>query len=244
MPDEARGAPPRARSSAARAAEAAWKRALRRVRDGAPRARRRARAPRSRASCPPGWDADLPTFTTGDEPIATRAAVGQGASTRSRRACPSWSAAPPTSTLDQHDAQGPGDSTPHVADAGAWRRLGYAAATSTSACASTRWARSLNGMALHGGVRPVRRHLLRLLRLHAPGDPARGAHAGCPSIFVFTHDSIGLGEDGPTHQPVEHLASLRAIPNLDVIRPGRRQRDGERLARRAAATRRAGRRSC
>jgi transketolase len=40
-----------------------------------------------------------------------------------------------------------------------------------------------------------------------------------PSIFVFTHDSIGLGEDGPTHQPIEHLASLRAIPNLVVIRP-------------------------
>lgn len=43
---------------------------------------------------------------------------------------------------------------------------------------------------------------------------------GVPSIFVWTHDSIGLGEDGPTHQPVEHLAALRAIPNLDVVRPG------------------------
>ncbi|MDN5743472.1 MAG: transketolase, partial [Yaniella sp.] len=42
---------------------------------------------------------------------------------------------------------------------------------------------------------------------------------GVPSIFVWTHDSIGLGEDGPTHQPVEHLAALRAIPNLDVVRP-------------------------
>jgi transketolase len=42
---------------------------------------------------------------------------------------------------------------------------------------------------------------------------------GLPVIYIFTHDSIGLGEDGPTHQPVEHLASLRAIPNLDVLRP-------------------------
>src|SRR6185437_15705073 len=40
-----------------------------------------------------------------------------------------------------------------------------------------------------------------------------------PSIFIWTHDSIGLGEDGPTHQPVEHLAALRAIPGLDVVRP-------------------------
>ncbi len=49
-------------------------------------------------------------------------------------------------------------------------------------------------------------------------DPARGAD-GLPSIFVFTHDSIGLGEDGPTHQPIEQLAALRAMPNLTVIRP-------------------------
>jgi len=42
----------------------------------------------------------------------------------------------------------------------------------------------------------------------------------CPSVFIFTHDSIGLGEDGPTHQPIEQLASLRAMPNLIVLRPG------------------------
>ena len=46
--------------------------------------------------------------------------------------------------------------------------------------------------------------------------------------FVWTHDSIGLGEDGPTHQPIEHLAALRAIPGLDVVRPRRRQRDRRR----------------
>ena len=51
-----------------------------------------------------------------------------------------------------------------------------------------------------------------------------------PSIFVFTHDSIGLGEDGPTHQPIEQLAGLRAMPVLRVIRPGRRERDRARLA--------------
>ncbi len=43
---------------------------------------------------------------------------------------------------------------------------------------------------------------------------------GIPSIFVYTHDSIGLGEDGPTHQPIEQLAHLRALPNLNVVRPG------------------------
>ena len=48
---------------------------------------------------------------------------------------------------------------------------------------------------------------------------------GLPVTYVWTHDSIGLGEDGPTHQPIEHLAALRAIPGLDVVRPGGRQRD-------------------
>ena len=65
---------------------------------------------------------------------------------------------------------------------------------------------------------PLHRHVLRLHRLHAAGDSHRRHHAP-RVIHVLTHDSIGLGEDGPTHQPVEHLASLRAMPNLHVLRP-------------------------
>ena len=57
-----------------------------------------------------------------------------------------------------------------------------------------------------------------------------------PVTYVWTHDSIGLGEDGPTHQPIEHLAALRAIPGLDVVRPGRRQRDRRRVAGRCSST--------
>ena len=59
---------------------------------------------------------------------------------------------------------------------------------------------------------------------------------GLPVTYVWTHDSIGLGEDGPTHQPIEHLAALRAIPGLDVVRPGRRQRDGGRAGRPSSST--------
>ena len=64
----------------------------------------------------------------------------------------------------------------------------------------------------------VRLDVLRLHRLHAPGDPALGAD-GLDVVWVFTHDSVAVGEDGPTHQPIEHLAALRAIPGLTVIRP-------------------------
>ena len=58
-----------------------------------------------------------------------------------------------------------------------------------------------------------------------------------PAIFVYTHDSIGLGEDGPTHQPIEQLAALRAMPDINGDPPGRRERDRARLALRAALDR-------
>ena len=76
----------------------------------------------------------------------------------------------------------------------------------------------LNGMALHGGVIPYGGTFLVFSDYCRPSIRI-AALSHIPSIFVFTHDSIGLGEDGPTHQPVEQLAALRAIPNLTVIRP-------------------------
>ena len=76
----------------------------------------------------------------------------------------------------------------------------------------------LNGMALHGGVIPYGGTFLVFSDYMRPAIRL-AALMGLPVIYVFTHDSIGLGEDGPTHQPVEHLAALRAIPNLCVIRP-------------------------
>src|SRR5204863_406945 len=76
----------------------------------------------------------------------------------------------------------------------------------------------LNGLALHGGVRPVGSTFLIFSDYMRP--PIRlAALCHLPVIYVFTHDSIGLGEDGPTHQPIEQLAALRAVPNLVVIRP-------------------------
>ncbi len=77
----------------------------------------------------------------------------------------------------------------------------------------------LNGMALHGGVRPYGGTFLVFSDYLRP-SMRLAALSELPVIYVFTHDSIGVGEDGPTHQPVEHLMALRAIPNLTVIRPG------------------------
>lgn len=77
----------------------------------------------------------------------------------------------------------------------------------------------VNGIALHGKTRAFSGTFLIFSDYQRPAIRL-GALMGVPSLYVWTHDSIGLGEDGPTHQPVEQLASLRAIPGLDVVRPG------------------------
>ncbi|MFY9211892.1 MAG: transketolase [Aestuariivita sp.] len=79
-------------------------------------------------------------------------------------------------------------------------------------------AAAMNGMALHGGVRPYGGTFMCFTDYARP-SMRLAALMKIPTVFVMTHDSIGLGEDGPTHQPVEHLAMLRATPNMYVFRP-------------------------
>jgi transketolase len=79
-------------------------------------------------------------------------------------------------------------------------------------------AAAMNGMALHGGVRPYGGTFMCFADYARP-SMRLSALMGLPVQYVMTHDSIGLGEDGPTHQPVEHLAMLRATPNMLVFRP-------------------------
>src|SRR5450756_1596447 len=76
----------------------------------------------------------------------------------------------------------------------------------------------LNGITLHGGTRAYGGTFLIFSDYMRPAVRL-AALMRIPTTFVWTHDSIGLGEDGPTHQPVEQLASLRAIPGLDMVRP-------------------------
>ncbi len=76
----------------------------------------------------------------------------------------------------------------------------------------------VNGFTLHGGIRPFASTFLVFADYMKPSIRL-AALSRIPVVFVFTHDSIGVGEDGPTHQPIEHLAMLRSLPNLDVLRP-------------------------
>ena len=79
-------------------------------------------------------------------------------------------------------------------------------------------ASAMNGMALHGGMRPYGGTFMCFTDYARPAMRL-AALMEVPTVFVMTHDSIGLGEDGPTHQPVEHLAISRATPNTYVFRP-------------------------
>lgn len=152
------------------------------------------------------WDRVLPRFPPGT-PVATRQASAQTLEALvplilelaggSADLAGSTGTAPKTLTLYEPDRPGR-----HIAWGVREHAMGAA----------------MNGMALHGGIRPYGATFLIFSDYMRPAIRL-AALMGVPVIYIFTHDSIGLGEDGPTHQPVEQLASLRAIPNLVVIRP-------------------------
>lgn len=157
---------------------------------------------------PEGWDAQVPAFPAGEK-IATRAASGKVLNALALRVPNlvggSADLAPSTKTLiagsgDMRPGQEPGGRNIHFGV----RELGMGAV--------------VNGMALHGGVIPYGATFFVFSDYMRPALRL-SAIMGCHSIWVFTHDSIGVGEDGPTHQPVEQLMSLRLMPGFTVIRP-------------------------
>jgi transketolase len=157
---------------------------------------------------PANWDADIPTFSADAKGMATRVASGTVINALAPRVTNliggSADLAPSTRTL----MKGAGD---FGADNYGNRNMHFGVREHGMGAI-------LNGMALHRGVIPFGATFLIFSDYMRPAIRL-AAFARLPVIYVFTHDSIGLGEDGPTHQPVEHLAALRAIPHLTVIRP-------------------------
>jgi len=155
----------------------------------------------------PGWEAGLPVFEQGEK-IATRVAIEKAfnASLTSVPALVSGAADLTGNTgtkLAGQTANSPADP--------AGRQVYYGIREHAMGSAMV-------GMALHGGVLPAGGTFFVFLDYMRP--PVRlAALSKAKVVFVFTHDSVGVGEDGPTHQPVEHIATLRAIPDLQVIRP-------------------------
>ena len=157
---------------------------------------------------PEGWDAELPAFKADDGKVATRQASG-AAINAIAPALPELvggSADLAESNLTDIKGEAWFDS-----DGVAGRNIHFGVREHAMGAA-------LNGISLHGGLRPFGGTFLIFSDYMRPALRLASL-MGVTSIFVYTHDSIGLGEDGPTHQPIEHLASLRAIPGLVVLRP-------------------------
>ncbi len=157
---------------------------------------------------PDGWDADLPSYGPGDGPLATRKASGAALNALAPRLPRliggSADLAPSNNTLidgeEAFDASNPGG-----------RNLHFGVREHAMGAI-------MNGMSLSGLLIPYGGTFLIFSDYMKPPIRLAGL-MGLPAIYVFTHDSIFLGEDGPTHQPVAQLASLRAVPDLVVLRP-------------------------
>ena len=164
---------------------------------------------------PAGWDKDLPQFPAGKD-VATRKASGDVIAAIAKTLPEFWGGSADLAGSNNTAITSAGSflpATSEMANANPYGRMIHFGIREHA------MGSILNGVTLHGlsrcfgGTFAVFSDYMRpAVRLAAIMDIA--------SIFIWSHDSIGLGEDGPTHQPVEHLASLRAIPNFDVVRPG------------------------
>jgi transketolase len=157
---------------------------------------------------PEGWDRDIPTFEPDGKGMATRVASGTVlhgiASALPNMIGGSADLAPSNKTF--------------IKGEGVFQGGNYSGRNFHFGVREHGMGSIMNGMALHGGLIPYGGTFLVFSDYMRPAIRL-AAMMGLKVIYVFTHDSIGLGEDGPTHQPVGHLASLRAIPDLTVIRP-------------------------
>jgi transketolase len=157
---------------------------------------------------PAGWDTDLPVFPADPKGVQTRAASGKALNHFAAKIPELLGGSADLAPSNNTYLSGLGD---FQQETPAGRNLHYGVREHGMGGV-------VNGMAYHGGLRPFGATFLVFADYMRP--PLRlSALSHLPSIWIFTHDSIGVGEDGPTHQPVEHLASLRAIPNLVTIRP-------------------------
>ena len=172
---------------------------------------------------PEDWAADLPKWQPTDKPIATRVAGGMSINALAKRIPNLIGGSADLNPSTETALKGMGDFQPQEfggpgtqgAVGGEWDYHGRNVAFGIREHAM---GAAVNGMAAHGGVLPFSATFLVFSDYMKPAIRL-GAISHLRVIYVFTHDSIGVGEDGPTHEPIEQLAGLRAIPGLTVIRP-------------------------
>ena len=157
---------------------------------------------------PKGWECSMPVFTPEQGPMATRAASGKALNA---------AAAIFPSLMGGSADLAPSNKT-FIDGCPEFQKNDYSGRNIRFGVREFAMGAIMTGMFLHGGIRPYGGTFLVFADYIRPAIRV-AALMKLPVIYVFTHDSVAVGEDGPTHQPVEHLASLRAIPNLTVIRP-------------------------
>ena len=157
---------------------------------------------------PTGWDEDIPKFSTSDNPIATRAASGVVLN----------AIAPKLPTLIGGSADLAPSTKTYIDSSHEFQNHNFDGRNIRFGVREHAMGGIMSGMFLHNGLRPFGGTFLVFADYMRPSIRLASIMK-LPIIYVFTHDSIAVGEDGPTHQPIEHLAALRAIPGLTVIRP-------------------------
>ncbi len=163
---------------------------------------------------PEGWDAELPTYGS-DKEVSTRKASGDAINALAKKLPELFGGSSDLADSNNTTIEEGGSFLPATSlmkGANPYGRIVHFGIREHAMGAI------LNGMALHGLVRPFGGTFL-VFSDYMRGAVRLSALMNLPVTYVWSHDSIGLGEDGPTHQPVEHIAALRAIPNLEVIRP-------------------------
>ncbi len=166
---------------------------------------------------PQGWDEKLPTFKAGEE-VATRKASGKVLNAIAAELPELWGGSCDLAESTNTAFEGSASFIPAGKQTELWKGNPYGR-TLHFGIREHAAAAIVNGIVMHSSSRAFSATFLIFSDYQRPAVRL-GALMGVPSIYVWTHDSIGLGEDGPTHQPVEQLAALRAIPGLDVVRPG------------------------
>ena len=191
---------------------------------------------------PAGWDAEIPAFTPGDKPVATRAAGGKILNAIAARVPELVGGSADLNPSTDTALKGAGDfQNPAVAVAdrqgAVGSEWGFGGRNVHFGVREHAMGAISSGIALHGGLRPFTATFLTFCDYMRPAMRLASLME-LPVTYVFTHDSIAVGEDGPTHQPVEHAAALRAIPKLAVLRPADANETA--VAWRVALTRREG----
>ena len=166
---------------------------------------------------PDGWDDDLPHWEPGSKALATRAASGEVLSAIGPKLPELWGGSADLAGSNNTTMKGVKSFGPPSISTEDWQATWYGR-TLHFGIREHAMGAILSGIVLHGPTRAYGGTFLQFADYMRPAVRL-AALMDIDPIYVWTHDSIGLGEDGPTHQPIEHLAALRAIPNLSVVRP-------------------------